>query len=191
DDEPRVDVVDRLAPAALVVRLLSERLPYREDFRLGGEVRPEVRAAAELVEETLDDGAVVQHRSVARARAIEDRRGPVSIADAPHLPRDLVERLVPADRLELAGSARPRPSQRMTQTIRMVHALELTEPAHARMERRHLGRPLARIRADLDDLAVAHVRVHHAPAAAVVTARAGDDGLAGLGREPRRFVDDA
>src|SRR4051812_19786185 len=73
----------------------------------------------------------------------------------------------------------------------MIHALTLPEPAHARVQRRNLRCPLARIGADLDDLAVAHVRVDHASAATVVTAGAGDDGFSGLGGNARRFVEDA
>src|SRR5436309_12141910 len=84
----------------------------------------------------------------------------------------------------------PRPPQRVLQPIRVVHTLGLAEAAHARVERRHLGGPAARIGADLHDLPVAHVGVDGAPAAAVVSARAGDDALARLGRDPRRFVDD-
>jgi hypothetical protein len=71
----------------------------------------------------------------------------------------------------------------------MIHTLRLAEAAHARVQGRHLGGPAARIRADLDDLPVAHVGVDGAPAAAVVAARAGDHDLARLGGDARSFVD--
>src|SRR2546422_389633 len=69
----------------------------------------------------------------------------------------------------------------MEQAIGMMDALHLAEATHAGVERRHLGRPLPGIGADLDDAAVADVGIDHAAAAAIVATRAGDDGLAGLG----------
>ncbi len=188
-DEPRVDVVDGLAPRALVVGLDAVGLLDREDLGLRREVAPELRAAAEHVEEPLADAAAVERRQAAGARAVEDRGGPVRVADAEHLARDLVEGRVPRDPLELARAAGPRPAQRVEQPVRMVDALELAEAPHARVQRRHLGRPAPRIGADLDDLPVAHVGVDGATAAAVVAARAGDDRLARFGRDPRRLVD--
>ena len=120
-----------------------------------------------IYEWTSVEAATVQHRRAARARAVEDGRGPVGVAHPPHLGRDLVKRLVPADALELSRPARPRAPQRVQQAVGMVHALELSEPAHARVQRRHLGRPLAGIGADAHDPPVAHVGVDHAPPAAV------------------------
>src|SRR5205823_14387908 len=106
DDQPRVDVVDRLAAGALVVSLRTVGDAHREDFGLRRDVRPQLRAAAEHVEQALDGGAAVEHGEAARARAVEDRRRPVSVAHAQHLASDLVERLVPPDALELAGAPR-------------------------------------------------------------------------------------
>src|SRR5207248_2763262 len=192
DDEPRVDVVGRLAATALVVRLGAIRHVDGKDLGLGGNVRPQLRATAEAVEQPLRRHAgVVQHREAARARAVQDRGRAIGIPHAPHLARHRVERLVPADALELPDAARARPAQRITQAVGMVHALHLAEPAHARVQRRHLGRPLARIGADLHDAAVAHVSVDHAPPAAVVAAGAGDDGLARRGGDARCFIEDA
>src|SRR5215510_1944811 len=121
----------------------------------------------------------MQHGETARARAVEDGRGPVLVAHTPHLARDLVERFAPADALEVAGAARAHPPQRVEEPVRMVDALQLPEAPHAGVERRHLGRPLPGIGADLDDAAVAHVGVDDAAATAVVAARARDDRLAG------------
>jgi hypothetical protein len=115
--------------------------------------------------------------------------GPVGVADAPHLAGHLVERLVPADPLELPGPARPHPPQGVENPVRMVEPLELAEAPHAGVQRRHLRRPLPRIGADAHDAPVAHVSVDHAAAAAVVPAGAGDDGLAGGGGRAGRFVD--
>jgi hypothetical protein len=155
-----------------------------------GEVAPELRAPTEHVEEALADTAAVEHRQASRPRAVEDRGWPVRVADAEHLARDLVERLVPRDPLELPRAAGPRPAQRVAQPVRVVDPLELAEAPHARVQGRHLGRPLSRIGADLDDLSVAHVGVDGASSAAVVAAGAGDDDLARAGRAPRRLVDD-
>ena len=191
DHEPRVDVVGGLAAAALVVGLGAVGHADREHFGLGGDVRPELRAAAEHVEQPLGgDARVVQDREAAGPRAVEDGRRAVGVADAEHLTRDLVERLVPADPLELSAAARTDPTQRVAQAVGMVHALDLAEAAHARVQGRHLGGPLARVGADLHDLPVADVGVDHAAAAAVVAAGAGDHRLArGRGR-PGCFVDD-
>src|SRR6185295_16054724 len=189
DDEPRIGVVDRLTPGALVLGLGAVGLLDGEDLGLRREIAPELGAAPEHVEKPLASAAAVEHRQAAGARAVEDGRGPVRVAHAPHLARDLVERRVPRHALELSGAARPAPAQRMAQTVRVIDTLELTEAAHARVQGRHLGGPAARIGADLDDLSVADVRVDGAAAAAVVAAGAGDDGLAGLGLDPRRLVD--
>src|SRR5439155_882314 len=101
-DEPRVDVVDGLAPGALVLRLGAVGLLDGEDLGFGREVAPELGAAAEHVHEPLADTAAVQSRQAAGARAVEDRGGPIRVADTEHLARDLVERRVPGDPLELS-----------------------------------------------------------------------------------------
>src|SRR4030095_9897158 len=101
----------------------------------------------------------------------------VGIADAEHLTRDLVERLVPGDSLELSAAAGTDPAQRVAQAVGVVHALALAEAAHTRVQGRHLGSPLARIGADIHNLPVANVGVDHAAPAAVVPARAGDHRL--------------
>src|SRR5262249_27100454 len=119
-DQPRVDVVDRLAPGALVFGLGALGLLYREDLGLGPHGAPELGAAAEHVDESLADAAAVQARQASRARAVEDRGRPVRVADAKHLARDFVERRVPADPLELPRAARPGPAQRIHQPVRMV-----------------------------------------------------------------------
>ena len=105
-------------------------------------------------------------------------------------PRHLVERLVPADALELPAAARARPAAADGAPVGVVEPLGLAEAAHAGVEGRQLGRPLARIGADRDDAPVAHVGVDDAAPAAVVAAGAGDDGLAGCGGGSRGFVDD-
>jgi hypothetical protein len=189
-DEARVDVVDRLAPGALVLGLGAVGLLDGKDLGLRREVAPELGATAEHVEEPLAHAAAVQGRQATRARAVEDRGRPVRVAYAKHLAGDLVERVVPGDSLELPGAARSGPAQRVLQTIRMVHPLGLAEAAHAGVERRHLGGPAAWVGADLRDLSIAHVGVDGAAATAVVSAGAGYDGLARLGRDPWRFVDD-
>ena len=192
DDEPRVDVVARLAPGALVVGLGAVGHLDPEDLGLRRDVRPELGAAAELVQQALHDGpTVVQHREAAGARAVQDRRRAVGIAHAPQLARHLVERLVPRDALELAGATRSRATQWMAKAVGMVDSLGLAESAHARVKRWDFGRPLARIRADLDDAPVTDVGVDDAAAAAVVTAGAGDDTLAGRGVHARRLVENA
>ena len=191
DHEPGVDVVGGLAAAALVVGLGAVGHVHREHLGLGRDVRPQLRAAAEHVEQPLGgDARVVQDRQAAGARAVEDGRRPVGVADAAHLARDLVQRLVPRDPLELSAAARADPTQGIAQPVGVVHPLALAEAAHARVQRRHLGGPLARIGADLDDLPVAHVGVDHAAAAAVVAARAGDHRLARRGGRSGGFVDD-
>src|SRR4030095_2267768 len=189
-DEPRGDVGDGLAPRALVCRLCAVSLLSRKALVLRREIAPELGAAAEHVEEPLTGAAAVEHRQAAGARAVEDGRGPVRVAHAPHLARNLVERRVPRDALELPGAARPAAAQWVAQPVRVVHALELTEAAYARVQRRHFRSPAARIGADLHDPPVADVRVHGASAAAVVAAGAGDDALARPGLDPRRLVDD-
>ena len=190
DDQARVHVVGRLAARALVVGLGPVGLAHREDLGLRRDVRPQLGAAAEHVEQALDRGPAVQHRQAAGARAVEDGRRPVRLADAEHLARDLVEGLVPADPLELPGATRADPSHRVDQPVGMIQALELAEAAHAGVERGFLRGPLARIGADLDDAPVAHVGVDHAAAAAIVSAGAGDHGLARRGGRPGRFVTD-
>src|SRR5262249_5807072 len=162
-DEPRVDVVDRLAPGALVLGLGAVGLLDREDLGLGRQVAPELGAAAEHVDEPLADAAAVQAREGPGARAGEDRGPPARVAGAKHLARDFVERRVPADPLELSRPPRSGPPQRMHQPVRVVDPLGLAEAAYAGMERRHLRRPAARIGADLDDPPVAYVRVDGAP----------------------------
>src|SRR3989475_1481889 len=73
----------------------------------------------------------------------------------------------------------------------MVDALHLAEAAHARVQRRHLGRPRARIGADLHDALVAYVGVDHAATTAVVAAGAGHHAFARRRGDARRFVEDA
>ena len=190
EDEPRVDVVGRLAAGALVVGLGAVGLVHREHLGLGRDVRPELGAPAEQVEQPLNARAAVQHRGAAGPRAVEDGRRSPGVADAQELLRDLVERLVPGDPLEAARAAWPRTPQRVAQPIRVVHALELAKAPHAGVERRQLGCPPAGVRADLDDPPVTHVSVDDTPAAAVVAAGAGGNRLARSGRDPRRLVDD-
>jgi len=73
----------------------------------------------------------------------------------------------------------------------MVDALHLAEAAHARVQRRHLRRPRARIGADLHDALVAYVGVDHAATTAVVAAGAGHHAFARRRGDARRFVEDA
>src|SRR5262245_22199759 len=136
DDEARVGVVDGLAPGALVLGPGAVGLLDGEDLGFRREIAPELGAAAEHVEKPLAGAAAVEHRQAAGARAVEDGRGSIRVAHAPHLARDLVECRVPRDALELSGAARPAPAQRVAETVWMVDALELTEAAHARVQGR-------------------------------------------------------
>ena len=190
-DQLRVEVVGGLAPGALVLRLGAVGHVHREDLRLRRHVRPELRAAAEHVEEALGRGAVVEHGQVARAGGVEDGGVAVRVPDAQHLARHLVERGVPRDRLEPARAARSRPAQRLLQAVGMIDALDLAEAADAGVERGQLERPLPRVGGDLHDAAVHHVGVDDAAPSAVVAAGAGDDGLALAGGDARSFVDGA
>jgi hypothetical protein len=91
------------------------------------------------MEQALDHGAVVDHRRAPRARAVEDGGRAVGVADPAHLPRHLVERLVPRDALELSRALGPHPAQRIAQPVGMIHALGRPEAAHAGGEGRQLG----------------------------------------------------
>ena len=188
-DQLGVDVVGGLAPGALVDGLGAEGHAHGEDLGLGRHVRPQLRAAAEPVEEALRRRPSVQRRQAARARGIEDRGVAVGSAHTQHLARDLVERLLPGDALELAAAARAGAPQRMLQPVGVVDALDLAEATRAGLQRGQIGLPLGGIGGDARDAAVDHVRVHHAAAAAVVPAGAGDDGLARLGRHPGPLID--
>ena len=178
DHEARVDVVGRLAPGELAVGCRTIRVAQGEDLGLVRQVRPQLGAAAEEVQEPLDGGAVV-----------EDGRGPEGIADPPHLGRDLVEGVVPRDALVLARAPRAHAAHRVTQAVGVVDAVGGAEAAGAGGQRRHLEGPLARVGADAHDPPVLDVGVDHAAPAAVVPAGARDDLFARRARHARGLVD--
>ena len=71
----------------------------------------------------------------------------------------------------------------------MVDSLDLADAARARMQRRQLRLPFARVGGYADNAAVDNMGVDDTAAAAVVAAGAGDDGLVRFGRDPRSLVD--
>src|SRR5882672_122595 len=89
--------------------------------------------AAEAVEEALGDAEAVQRRGVARARGVEEGGVAPSLADAPHLAGDMVERGVPRDALELGqsegGAARAGAAHRVFQAVLVIEALDLADAA--------------------------------------------------------------
>ena len=188
-DELRVDVVGGLAAGALVVGLGAEGHAHGEDLGLGRHVGPQERAAAELVEEAFRDAEAVQGRGVARARGVEEGGVAVSLADAAHLARDMVEGRVPGDALELARTARAGAAHGVPQAVLVIEPLDLADAAGAGMQRRQLGLPARRIGRDFYDAIVDHVGVDHAAAAAIVAAGAGDDGFALAAGGARLLVD--
>ncbi len=191
DHEARVDVVGGLASRELAVGLGAVGVAKGEDLRFVRETRPELRAAPEEMQEALDHGAVVDHRRASRARAVEDGLRAIGVADASHLPRHLVERLVPRDARVLSRALGADPAHRIAQPVGMIHPLRRAEAAHARGERRQLRCPLPRIRADAHDGPVLDVGVDHATPAAVVGAGAGEDLFARCAGDARRLVDRA
>ena len=188
-DQLRVDVVGGLAAGALVVGLGAEGHAHGEDLGLGRHVGPQERAAAELVEEALRDAEAVQGRGVARARGVEEGGVAVLVADAAHLPGDVVERLVPRDALVLARAARAGAAHRVFQAVLVIEPLDLADAAGAGMQGRQLGLPARRIGRDPDDLVVDDMGVDHAAAAAIVAAGAGDDDFAFAAGGARVLVD--
>src|SRR5262249_51230327 len=121
DDEPGIDVVRRFSAGTLVVGLGAVGHVYREHLGLGRDVGPDLCTTAEAVEQPPGrDAGIVQHRETAGSGAVEDSGGPVGVAHAAHLSRDLIERVVPRDALELAGSPRPRPAQWIAQPVRVI-----------------------------------------------------------------------
>jgi hypothetical protein len=188
-DQLRVDVVGRLAAGGLVFGLGAEGHADGEDLGLRRHVRPQGRAAAELVQKALGNAAAMQHRQAARPRTIENRGVAVFLADAQHPRRHMIERLVPRDALELPRAARARAAHRMLEPIRMIDPFELADAAGTGMERRQFGLPARRVGRDPDDAIVHDVRVHHASAAAIVPAGAGDHRLARPIRPTRLLVD--
>ena len=188
-DQLRVHVVGRLAAGGLVVGLGAEGHAHGEDLGLGRHVRPQLGAAAELVEEALRDTEAVQHRGVARARAVEDGGIAMRLANTQQLGSDMAQRLVPRDALELPRVARSDAAHRIFQPVGMVDALDLPDTAGAGVERRQLGLPARRVGGDFYDTVVDNVGIDHAATAAIVAAGAGDDGLAGAAPTPRLLVD--
>jgi hypothetical protein len=72
----------------------------------------------------------------------------------------------------------------------MVGAFDLTDTAGAGRQRRQFRVPAALVGRDVDDAPVADMRVDDAAATAIMPASAGDDALARLRRDTRRFVKD-
>jgi len=189
EDQPGVGVIGRLAPRCLVVGLGAVRHVNGKDLGLGGQIGPEIGAAAEHVQEALRGDAAMQHRRAAGARGVEDRSVAVLGADAKHLARDVVECLVPGDALEAAGASRADTAQRMLQAIRVIRALDLADAAGAGGKWRMGWVPATLVGGDMDDAAVDDVRVDDATATAIVAAGAGDDRLVAARSGARRFVD--
>jgi hypothetical protein len=131
----------------------------------------------------------VQRRGAAGAAQVDEGGVAVLVADAAHLARDLAQRLVPGDALELPGAARPGAAHRVLQAVLVVQPLDLADAAGAGMQRRQVGLPARRVGRDADDAVVDHVGVDHAAAAAIVAAGAGDDGLALSAGGTRVLVD--
>ena len=188
-DQPGVHIVGRLAARSLVVGLRAIGHANREDLGFGRHVRPQLGAAAELVHEALGDAEAVQHRRVARAGGVEHGGVAVGLANPQHLGSDVIERLVPGDTLELPRAARAGAAHRVFQAILVVEALDLADPAGAGVQGWQVGLPARRVGRNLDDAVVHDVGIHHATAAAVVAAGAGDDSLARLVGTARLLVD--
>ena len=188
-DQLGIHIVSRLAAGGLVVGLGAEGDAHREHLGFGRHVRPQLGAAAELVEEALGHAEAREHRRVARARRVEERRVAVSCANAHHLAGDMVHRLVPRDALEPARAARAGAAHRIFQPVGMIDALDLPDAACAGLQGRHVRRPARLIGRDVDDAAILDMGVHHAAAAAIVAAGRGDNGLA-VTRGPARVLVD-
>src|SRR4030095_5402761 len=118
--EARARVVAWLSPRELAVDVGAVGVAQGEDLCLVGDVGPELGAAAEAMEHALHRRPVVEAGGAAGARAVEDRGGPVRVADAAHLGRDLVERLVPADALEATRPPRSHPAEGVAEPVGMV-----------------------------------------------------------------------
>src|SRR5262249_50297435 len=82
-------------------------------------------------------------------------------------------------------------AERILQAIGVIDALDLAVAAHAGVERRQLRRPFPGVGGDLHDAAAHHVGIDHAAPAAVVAARARDDGLPRARGHARGLVDRA
>src|SRR5262249_12241190 len=156
-DQLGVGVVGRLPSRALVARIAAIGHAHGKDLGLRRHVRPELRAAAEHVEEALRRGAAVQHRQAARARGIET--GGIALLGAPalQLTVNATEGFLPSDALERAAPARAFAPERILEAVGMVDALDLAYSARAGMQRRQLRLPSARVGRDLDNAAIANV----------------------------------
>ena len=182
DDEPRVDVVDRLAARALVLGLGAERLlaPRRP--------RPRPRGSTRAPCSRRTCGATAGRRRGCAAsrgcRCASSRgwrpgrtcraRGASGAATSSSASSQPIRSNCPAPRGPVRRSGWRSRSGWFTRSTWPKPRTHACSGGISGVHLRGVG-------ADLDDLPVAHVRVDDAAAAAVVAARAGDDRLAGLG----------
>ena len=145
----------RVLPHVRAGHLAVEQLERHRGGREAG-----ARLGAEVGRAVLQRQALHEGAQLLGVADVEDRRlGPALGPDALEVGGDLLERLVPRDRLELAGAARPGAPQRREQPVLVVDVLARRGALGA--ERAAVVRILARA-LDLDDAAVAHVEVEAA-----------------------------
>ena len=122
---------------------------------------------AELVEEPAVHRAVLHHAHRAGVARGQDGLGILGRGRL-QLRRDLIERLVPGDALELALALLADPLHRVLQAIGRIGALEVVRNLGAD---RALGERCLRVALDLGRLAPLHRHKHRAGVGAVVRAR--------------------
>ena len=146
--------------AASVPQVRARHLPVQQPERHHRGREAGARLGAEVGRAVLQREALDERAHLLGVAAVEDGRlGSALGLDALEVGGDLLERLVPRDRLELAGAARSGAPERRQQPVLVVHVLARRGALGA--QRAAVVRVLARA-LDLDDAAVAHREVETA-----------------------------